>query len=850
MKFKRKIILIILITFMSLFLLANNKDVYYILFDNTKSETAANADWVIDDNQPVPDPADPTSESDWIGGISTWGYSLYATGNYIVRTLTSDYGITYNDSSNPYDLSNFDVFVLCEPNNQFSSSEKDAIIQFVYNGGGLFVIADHSGSDRDNDGWDSPHALNDLFDNNGYASNIFGVEYELNSVSGDYSNIASNPDSDGSEILNGDFGSVNTISYHAGSSMSIDTSENSNARALIWENGVSQDSTTSIVAAYSKYGNGRIFFLGDSSPADDGTGHTGDNLQDGWSENDDGTLILNATKWLAEASGSGGDLPPSITDISQNPDFPQTTDNVTISADVTDDNGLSSVKLYYSIDGGSYNSVDMTESKTFQGTIPSQPDGTRIDYYIEATDTAGHITTSGTYGYFSGTTPISKIRENNDNGNNLFKGYHVKVQGYVTVSTGTFNSTSNDVYVEDYSSGINVWQHNSQLPGVNVGDEVIVEGIINQYNGKTEIDISNSPSNMQVISSSNTVYPTIIPTCNDIDELHEGMLVEIRDVQITNGSFPAANSNSWNIKIEDKYGNIGYMAVDKDTNIDGTPTPTGKFNLIGVVYQYDNASPYNSGYKILPRSLDDIEENPADIPNIVINEYCIHPENSCDTNEDGYINHKDDQFIEIVNYEKNTYHLTGWKLYVNSTEIYEIPENVYINEKESLTIFGGGSPMGSYGDYAVELLAEPDGLNLPDSGTIVLKDNNGNFVCGINYSVDPSYSGSYTRYPEITGLFKKHVDVSPGYCSSAGKRANGNYFMTYGDLNYDGELTLVDLMIYMNYFTGNIDLTSPLIKTSDHAIDINDDGIDDINDAIYLANILAGNILNDNQNHF
>ncbi len=840
MKPRRKLILTFFVIFMSIFLFSKSKKTYYILFDNTKSETAANADWVIDDNQPDPDPANPTSESDWIGGISSWGYSLYATGNYVVKTLTSDYGITYNDSNNPYDLSNFDVFVLCEPNNPFTQSEKEAIIQFVNNGGGLFLIADHNGSDRDGDGWDSPHVLNDLFDNNGYVTNIFGVEYELNSISGDYSNTKTSQNGDDTELLNGDFGSVSTISYHGGSSMSIDTSANSNATALIWENGVSQDSTTSVVAAYSKYGSGRIFFLGDSSPADDGTGHPGDNLQDGWNENDDGKLILNATKWLAEASGTGGDLPPSITNISQSPFFPTSSDEVTVSADVNDDVGLVSVELFYSLDGGNYSSIDMTQVKSYNATIPSQPDGTLVEYYIKAVDTSGNTTLSSLNGYFSGTTPIRKIRSNDENGGNLYKGYHVRVQGYITVSTGTFNTSSNDIYVEDYSSGVNIWQHNSQSPSVNVGDEVKVEAIINQYNGKTELDISNSPSNMQVLSTSNDIYPTILPTCSDINELHEGMLVEIRNVRITDGSFPSSGSNAWNIKIEDKYGNEGYMAVDKDTNIDGTPTPTGEFNLIGVVYQYDNSSPYNSGYKILPRSLDDIEENPPEIPNMVINEYCIHPENSCDTNEDGYIDHTEDQFIEILNCEKEDIDISGWKLYLNSTELYEFPNSTQIYGKESVTIFGGGTPSGDYGDYSIELIAS-GGLNLPDSGNLILKDSSGNTVCSVYYNSDPNYSGSYTRYPDITGLFTKHIEAGDGSCSSAGFRTNGNYFVSNGDIDYDGEISLNDLMLLANFIVGNIDGNSPLIKSTNHSLDVNVDGTINSEDSLLLANLLAGN---------
>ncbi len=78
------------------------------LFDNTKAEQAGNADWIIDDTFPVPSPAQsgitPTSpESYWTGGSSAFGVALVKRG-YTVHTLTTTYGITYQNAANQYDL--------------------------------------------------------------------------------------------------------------------------------------------------------------------------------------------------------------------------------------------------------------------------------------------------------------------------------------------------------------------------------------------------------------------------------------------------------------------------------------------------------------------------------------------------------------------------------------------------------------------------------------------------------------------------------------------------------------------------------------------------------------------------
>ena len=68
----------------------------------------------------MPDPtgedASPSSESDWTGALSAWGVALQRTGDYAVSTLPPSGAITYGDSSNDQDLSNYDAYVLPEPN--------------------------------------------------------------------------------------------------------------------------------------------------------------------------------------------------------------------------------------------------------------------------------------------------------------------------------------------------------------------------------------------------------------------------------------------------------------------------------------------------------------------------------------------------------------------------------------------------------------------------------------------------------------------------------------------------------------------------------------------------------------
>ncbi len=287
-----------------------------ILFDATKAETAGNADWVIDADQHNLDwnPNAQTGNGDesnaqqfstpsqssvtlnttgiyWNGGISSWGIDCVKQG-YEVETLPYTGSITYNSTSNPQDLSNYKLFVVCEPNILFTTSEKTAILNYVQNGGRLFMISDHNQSDRNGDGYDSPAIWNDLM-----SANPFAIHFNLNNFSETSTSVIT---SLADSIENGNYGTVTQVLWSGGTDMTIDTNINATVKGVVFKNGFLNDNTK-VMFAYAHYGSGRIAAMGDSSPADDGNGDTNDNLYDGYIVDANGNhqkLIMNATVWL------------------------------------------------------------------------------------------------------------------------------------------------------------------------------------------------------------------------------------------------------------------------------------------------------------------------------------------------------------------------------------------------------------------------------------------------------------------------------------------------------------------------------------------------------------------------
>ena len=386
------------------------------LFDATKAEMAGSADWVIDadshtlnvasgngsgrvmssnsyDSNPqrVPNPTpsgitSSTLETYWQGALSSWAVDLVKAGHQ-VETLPYNGKITFGDSTNSQDLSNYDVFVLVEPNILFTAAEKTALINYVKNGGGLLMVADHghltggTGSDRNNDGEDSVDVLNDLMSNS-VQNNPFGVSFNGNDISGAYSYVNT---SSSDPLIRGAAGTVTNIEFNSGSNITINTSQNASVTMAIWSSS-SRSASTGLVA-YGSYGSGRFVAFGDSSTFDDGTGDPGDILYNSYNLTSYGNskVILNASFWLAQK-------PPEVTTGTATG---VGTNSATLNG-VVNPNGLSTTAKFLYGTTTNYGSVTNV-SGTLSGTnttnvsvgLTGLSAGTTYHYTLVATNSGG-----------------------------------------------------------------------------------------------------------------------------------------------------------------------------------------------------------------------------------------------------------------------------------------------------------------------------------------------------------------------------------------------------------------------------------------------------------------------------
>ena len=182
----------------------------------------------------------------------------------------------------------------------------------------------------------------------------------------------------------------------------------------------------------------------------------------------------------------------------------------------------------------------------------------------------------------------------------LADGELVATQGIVTTTTNY--GYSGPAYMQDALAGIAVYD-SDVAQNVALGDEILVVGEIDIYNGLVEI----KNADYVTLSTGNEVTPIEV-TAADLDgEAYEGMLVVMKGCDTTAAglTWPAEGSNQGN-ELLDKNDSTFYCYIDKDTDIDGSPKPDKwPINITGIVGDYNGA-------QLLPRSLADF--NPNTVP--------------------------------------------------------------------------------------------------------------------------------------------------------------------------------------------------------------------------------------------
>lgn len=227
-----------------------------VLFDNAHLESIGNANWTITGGY-----------SDFADTIKAMGWRVDENTN---QKITLDY------------LKKYDAFIVPEPNTKFNPDEEQAIVEYVKGGGGLYMVADHAGADRNNDGWDAVKIFNNF-------STPFGLKFADKWVKKEMP-IRGKIEQDAVTYK------LKYCGTWGGTVLEI--LDPAIARGHVF---LSEPNGGGPYLATANYGAGRVVAFGDSSPLDDGTGDKGSQqLVDGYNllEADHRQLAINTMCFL------------------------------------------------------------------------------------------------------------------------------------------------------------------------------------------------------------------------------------------------------------------------------------------------------------------------------------------------------------------------------------------------------------------------------------------------------------------------------------------------------------------------------------------------------------------------
>ncbi len=163
------------------------------------------------------------------------------------------------------------------------------------------------------------------------------------------------------------------------------------------------------------------------------------------------------------------------------------------------------------------------------------------------------------------------------------------------------------------SRGTNIFMFGGPFFNWQPGDMLEITGVVDQFNGKTEI-IPADTSGWVLVSSGNPEPNFIELTLAEYKadpEAYEGSLLGFVSLTLVGGTWPTTSST--NLDFSDGIDTLSFR-IDSDTDIPGQPEPTWPQDIIGIGSQFDSSTPPDGGYQIFPRFFADDFLDPGTIP--------------------------------------------------------------------------------------------------------------------------------------------------------------------------------------------------------------------------------------------
>ena len=221
---------------------------------------------------------------------------------------------------------------------------------------------------------------------------------------------------------------------------------------------------------------------------------------------------------------------------------------------------------------------------------------------------------------------ISALRVNDVNGVSVLKDTLVYIKGIVYGVDMQGSATSLQYTLIDPTGGVGIFRAGASTPPIislvpEEGDSVKVYGKVGEFNGLTQVNMDS----IILISKANALRKPRVFT--KLDESTESNLVVYKNAEILDTLANSASGTT--LRISNGVDSID-LRIDADVSLFAQPI-TGRFDVIGLGGQFDASNPKNSGYQLLPRSINDIIPVVVIVPTVNIDSALYHTNETAGT---------------------------------------------------------------------------------------------------------------------------------------------------------------------------------------------------------------------------
>lgn len=196
---------------------------------------------------------------------------------------------------------------------------------------------------------------------------------------------------------------------------------------------------------------------------------------------------------------------------------------------------------------------------------------------------------------------ISDVTINDADGLSTSIGMAVELTGIVHGSNffpGGIQYTLIDV---DFNEGIGLFNSSENFDDAFVeGNEVTVRGLVSQFRGVTQLNVEE----VDLIGTGSSLQDVQAVTA--LDESTESSLIIIENVDFIDASQWLGDGSSFNVEVTDGTNNY-QVRIHENSNLSNLSIPEGLKSITGIGGQFDQDAPFDSGYLLLPRYVEDID---------------------------------------------------------------------------------------------------------------------------------------------------------------------------------------------------------------------------------------------------